>query len=635
MSVHDDDRSLLSELPAVPLASWRARVEQALGQPVETLDHPTVEGPTVRALYSADDGEPEPRPPARAPGWSIALEYATPAPSALLAALRHDVERGLEVAWVGLHDELRAQAICSGWPGRTPSAGAPAPQGPGPRPGVVLSPEALPSLVEALGPKTALHLDAGLSAPAMLRALLELDRGDRADAVLCDPLATVAGTGALGVELDVAYAGLAESTRTAARRRPSLRTILCDGVAVHDAGASAEQEVAFVVAAGIEHLRRLEAHGLPPTAAVPHLALRMAVGTDLLLEVAKLRAVSSLWARVRAHAGAAEGPRTPPTPLWIRSSWRGSTRRDPWVNLLRGTVAGFAAVVGGASVLAIQPFTEALGEPGPDARRWAIATQHILRGEAHLGRVDDPAAGSWTFEGLTDALARGAWQQVRAWLALGGVAAALERGALQAEVAERAAARSQALATGLTAVVGTTLYPLLDERVPAVDPVASVPSGVTEAPRVVVRPLPRRRPLEPFEELRDRNDAVARARRRPRAALVAVGEPARARAQLDFARNFVSVGGFEPLSLDAEAEPPPDVGLALLCGPPEALDEHGPRVARRLREAGVRRVLVAGRPTPALREAGVHDFVHRGRDVLALLGTLQLELLPTIVEAQP
>src|SRR5690606_23686225 len=137
-----------------------------------------------------------------------------------------------------------------------------------------------------------------------------------------------------------------------------------------------------------------------------------------------------------------------PTPLWIRSSWRGSTRRDPWVNLLRGTVAGFAAVVGGASVLAIQPFTEALGEPGPDARRWAIATQHILRGEAHLGRVDDPAAGSWTFEGLTDALARGAWQQVRAWLALGGVAAALERGALQAEVAERAAARSQALATG-------------------------------------------------------------------------------------------------------------------------------------------------------------------------------------------
>src|SRR5690606_7576141 len=96
VSVHDDDRSLLSELPAVPLASWRARVEQALGQPVETLDHPTVEGPTVRALYSADDGEPEPRPPARAPGWSIALEYATPAPSALLAALRHDVERGLE-----------------------------------------------------------------------------------------------------------------------------------------------------------------------------------------------------------------------------------------------------------------------------------------------------------------------------------------------------------------------------------------------------------------------------------------------------------------------------------------------------------------------------------------------------------
>jgi methylmalonyl-CoA mutase len=617
------DDSLLSEFPAVSYDAWRARVERDLGRPVASLDAPTVEGPTLRPLCSAEDGEPGPRPPARAPGWSIALCYATGEPEALTRALRCDAAQGLEVAWVELHGQLRAGAAV-----------------PGATVGTVLAPEALPSLVDAAGPGVALHIDAGLLAPALARVLLELRGGEGAalggderscetvmarpaDAVLCDPLATLASAGGLGLPLDVAYARLAETTNEVALRRSSMRTILVDAVAMHDAGASAEQEVAFAIAGGLEHLRRLEAHGLAPAAAVRHLALRMAVGGDLLVEVAKLRAVQRLWARVRAHAGLAEGP---PTPLWVRSSWRASTRRDPWVNLLRGSVAGFAAVVGGAAVVAVQPFTEALGEPDDDARRWAIHTQHILRGEAHLGAVDDPAAGSWTFEAITDALARGAWEHARRWLADGGVATAIERGVIQAELAERAAARARALATGGTASIGTTLYPLLDERIPEVQPVLVPTTGITSPPTIAAPPLARRRLAEPFEALRDHSDAVARAGRRPRAALVAVGDASRARPQLDFARNFVAIGGFSSLVVGSDAVLPPDVELLVLCAAPEVLAEHGPAVARRLRDAGARRVLVAGRPTDALREAGVHDFVHRGRDVLALWSTLHAEL---------
>lgn len=610
---HDDARSLLSEFPAVSLAAWRARVERDLGRPLATLDAPSVEGPTLRPLYAAEDGEPGPRPPARDPGWRIALQYAMAEPEALARALRCDATRGLEVAWVELHGELRADATV---------AGAVV--------GTVLAPEELPSIVTAAGPHVALHLDAGLLAPAMVRVLLELrGREGPADAVLCDPLATLASAGGLGVPLDLAYARLAETTRNVALRRPSMRTILLDAVAVHDAGASAEQEVAFAIAGGIEHLRRLEVHGLPPAQAMPHVALRMAVGSDLLMEVAKLRATQRLWARVRAHMGVIEGP---PTPLWARSSWRASTRRDPWNNLLRGSVAGFAAVVGGAAVVAVQPFTEALGEPDDDARRWAINTQHILRGEAHLGAVDDPAAGSWTFEALTDALARGAWEHARRWLGGSGMAAALEAGVIQAEVAERAAARAQALATGSTAAIGTTLQPLLDERLPDVHSSTAPATGITEPPSITAPPLARRRPTEPFEALRERTDAAARAGHRPRAALVSVGDASRARPQLDFARSFIAIAGFVSLVLGPDAELPPDVGLFVLCAPPEALAEHGPAVARRLRDAGARRVLVAGRPTDALREAGVHDFVHRGRDVLALWSTLHADLLPAAAE---
>jgi len=609
-----DDASLLSEFPPVSHEAWRARVERELGRPVTSLDAKTVEGPTLRPLHTAEDGEPGPRPPARAPGWTIALEYAEREPAALAKALRCDAGRGLEAAWVELHGELRANARVGGE-----------------CPGTVLALADLPALVAAAGSGVALCLDAGLGAPALARALLEARGGGEgpADAVLCDPLATLAATGSLGATLELAYARLAETTREAARRRPSMRTILADAVPVHDAGGSAEQEIAFAIAAGIEHLRRLADHGVSADAAVPHMVLRMAVGSDLLIEVAKLRAAARLWARVRAHAGAGEGA---PTPVWVRSSWRASTRRDPWVNMLRGSVAGFAAVVGGASMIAVQPLTEALGEPDDDARRWAIGTQQILRGEAHLGAVDDPAAGSWTFEALTDALARGAWEHARRWLAGGDVGAMIERGIIQAEIAERAAARAQALATGGAVAIGTTLQPLLDERRLEVEPVVVARSVVEDHPTATALPLPRRRATEPFEALRDRTDGVAAAGGRPRAALVPVGDVNKARPQLDFGRNFLAVGGFFSQTLAPEAEPPPDVGLYVLCAAPEVLAEHGPAVARRLRDAGARKVLVAGRPTDALREAGVHDFVYRGRDVLALWSMLHAELLPAVAE---
>lgn len=601
-AVSADDPPFLSEFPPIPLDRWQAEVEGS-------LDSSTVEGPTIRALYTADDGEPGPRPPPREPGWCLAQEYAIGSLDELRAAVAQDVGRGLEAAWIRLHDDLRAGT-------RAPSSS----------PGAVLDASALPGLVEVVGPSTALCLDAGLAAPRLVEALLAARAGaGSTDAVLCDPLAVLVGAGALGRSLDDAYAELAASTRLASEA--GVRTVLVDAVAAHDAGASAEQEVAVVIATGLEHLRRLEAHGLAPQQVVPQLVLRMAVAGDLLVDVAKLRAVRRLWSRVRAHAGASEGP---PTELWTRSSWRQSTVRDPWVNLLRGTVAAFAAVVGGASALAVQPFTEVRGRPDADARRWAINTQHILRGESQLGRVDDPAAGSWAFEGLTDALAQGAWALVRGWLARGGIAALIERGELQSELAASAAARSQALATGRLVSTGTSAYPLLDERSVEVAPSLAVDPGVEAQAVVTVPPLRRRRPTEPFEALRERSDEVLRATgKRPHALLVPVGDPRRARPQLDFARGVAEVGGFVVTVLSAEATLSERIRLAILCGPPEALEQEGPLGAGRLIRAGVSRVLVAGRPTDALREAGVHDFIHRGRDLVAVLSALYDEIVPS------
>lgn len=601
----DDSPSLLSEFPQVPYERWRSKVD-------DHLDTPTLEGPTIRALYTAESGTPGPRPPARRSGWRVAQEYAQPDAGELSAMVRHDVDRGLESAWIRLHDDLRAAA-------RTPAG----------RPGAMVDAASLSELVEAAGPGVSLLVDAGLAAPSLVDALVS-SRGkgaeggmERSDAVLCDPLALLLATGGLGASLDEAYAGLAQATRVGA----GLRTVLVDAVVAHDAGASAEQEIAVAIAAGLEHLMRLDALGISPDEVMPRVVVRMSVGGDLMIEVAKLRALRRLWSRVRAHVGSSSGPAAM---LWVRSSWRELTARDPWVNLLRGTAAVFAAVVGGASAIAVQPFTDALGRADADARRWALNTQHVLRGESHLGRVDDPAAGSWAFEGLTDALARGAWARVQSWLGRGGLAALILGGELQSELAGSAAARSQALATGMLTSVGTTAYPWLDEHrldVPRIEPVEP---GVDATPSTTAPPVRRRRPTEPFEVLRDRSDTVLRMTgKRPRALLVPVGPAAKARPQLDFARNVAAVGGFDSTVLTPESTLSERIQLAILCGPPDAMAQEGPPGVRRLIIAGVPRVIVVGRPTHELRDAGTHDFIHRRRDLLAVLTALHDGLLPT------
>ena len=103
------------------------------------------------------------------------------------------------------------------------------------------------------------------------------------------------------------------------------------------------------------------------------------------------------------------------------------TRRDPWVNLLRTTMAVFAAGLGGANSITVLPFTAALGLPDRFARRLARNTQLILLEESNLAKVADPAAGSGGIEDLTDKLCRAAWALFQEIEAAGGAAAALER----------------------------------------------------------------------------------------------------------------------------------------------------------------------------------------------------------------
>src|SRR6185312_9415958 len=170
-----------------------------------------------------------------------------------------------------------------------------------------------------------------------------------------------------------------------------------DGRVIHDAGGSEVQELAFVLAAAVAYLRAIEQAGIALEDARGMVYARLSADADQFLTLAKFRALRLLWARVEQACGVT------PKPLFIAAdtAWRMLTQRDPYVNMLRATMATFSAGLGGADSLTVLPHTQALGLPDDFARRIARNTQFVLLEESSLAKVADPAAGSGGIEALT------------------------------------------------------------------------------------------------------------------------------------------------------------------------------------------------------------------------------------------
>ena len=186
----------------------------------------------------------------------------------------------------------------------------------------------------------------------------------------------------------------------------------------------------------------------------------LSVDQDQFLSIAKLRALRKLWAEVQSACGIDPVPAA----IHAETSWRMAAFHDPETNILRNTIAAFAAVAGGADSISVLPHTVAHGLPEGLARRVARNTQLILAEESHVGFVADPAAGSGTVEAMTDALAAKAWGEFQRIEAEGGILASLKAGAIQQRIKASAIARSVAIAARERTIVGTTLYPQARER---------------------------------------------------------------------------------------------------------------------------------------------------------------------------
>ena len=405
---------------------------------------------------------------------------------------------------------------------------------------------------------------------------------------------------------------------------------LADGRPIYNAGGSEAQELAYVLAVAAAYLRALETGGRALDAARAMIHFRLVADADQLLTIAKFRALRKLWARIEDACGLSPKPAS----LAAETAWRMMTQRDPYVNMLRATLAVFSAALGGADAVTVLPFVMALGLPTRFARRIARNTQLILIAELNLAKVADAPAGAGGIEDLTDQLCRAAWAFFQAIEKAGGAIAALERGMVQDAVAAVRNERERAIARRIDALTGTSDFPDLDEGPVSVLDVVAVASPPEAATAGKILPLPRIRLAEPFERLRDRSDQhLAEAGERPRIFLANLGTPADFTARATFAKNFFEAGGIEAPANDGfatqaemiDAFKASGAKLACLCSSDEVYERLAVACVQALHGAGAV-VWLADSPAAleaALRQAGACGFISAGCDALAALQAAQ------------
>jgi methylmalonyl-CoA mutase len=311
-------------------------------------------------------------------------------------------------------------------------------------------------------------LEAGaafLPAAALLAALWRR-RGVGPDqargAFNADPLAVLARDGQLPVSPGKTLRQMASLAAYTAKNYPQVTAVRVGTAPYHHAGATAAQDIAFGMASAVAYLRAMTANGLDVDSACRQILFSISVGTHHFLALAKLRAAARLWSRVVEACGgssAAGGMR-----LHSRVSKRVLTSRDPHVNLLRNTVACYAAGLGGAEAITSVPFDAALGLPDDFSRRVARNTVLVLQEEAHLHRVIDPAGGSWYLDWLTDRLAEEGWGIFQQVEAEGGMLQALGKGWIAQQIDSAFAPRAKNLAARKEGITGVSEFPNVGER---------------------------------------------------------------------------------------------------------------------------------------------------------------------------
>lgn len=238
---------------------------------------------------------------------------------------------------------------------------------------------------------------------------------------------------------------------------PKFNSISISGYHMHEAGATAVQELAFTIADGREYAKQAMATGLDIDAFAGRLSFFFGIGMNFFMEIAKLRAARTLWYRVMDGLGA-QSERSKMLRTHCQTSGVSLTEQDPYNNVIRTTIEAMAATLGGTQSLHTNALDEAIALPTDFSARIARNTQIVLQEEAGITKVVDPLGGSYYIEALTDELVEKAWEIIEKVDAEGGMAKAVADGWPKAMIEEAAAGRQAAVDRGDAVIVGVNKY---------------------------------------------------------------------------------------------------------------------------------------------------------------------------------
>ncbi|PSL50968.1 methylmalonyl-CoA mutase [Salsuginibacillus halophilus] len=467
--------SSICNFPVPSDEDWKKAAEAGLkgGTVEEKLFTSTYEGIDLAPIYRRTSEDMHHRPEViRAvwqqskvhPSWETAQEIFALTPEGFAEEAAHDTAKGQHVVKVPLAPSVRGSSVKGGEDGL-----------------YVNDIEDVKTAIKGVAPDVALIIHAGSRIKpvyAQFQAAFEQLNRPLFGTLAADPIGELAACGKLGHQLETAFAELAETTQSVCEKKQHLRTVLVSSSAYHEAGASAVQELAAMLATGVTYLRELTQRGLEVDEAASHFSFEMPSGKQHFMEMAKFRAFRLLWTRVLEAFGAEQKQAYihACTSRWTKSVY------DPYNNMLRASAEAFAAVIGGADSLHVSPFDETFQVPSRFSRRVARNTQLIFQEESYLTSVQDASGGAYYVDQLTDELSVKAWRAFQEIEEAGGIIQSLEAGTLQEDIEATARQKRENIYTRKERFVGINQYPDLS----GVDP--EIPRAEAEkaaAPNIV------------------------------------------------------------------------------------------------------------------------------------------------------
>ena len=242
-----------------------------------------------------------------------------------------------------------------------------------------------------------------------------------------------------------------------ANEMPKFNSISISGYHMQEAGANNVQELAFTLADGMEYVRAAMSKGLAVDDFAPRLSFFFAIGTDFFMEIAKLRAARTLWARIMQDFGA-KNEKSLTLRTHCQTSGVSLTEKDPYNNIVRTSYEALSAILGGTQSLHTNSFDEAIALPTEFSSRIARNTQLILQNETGVTKTVDPLAGSYFVEKLTEDMCSAAWKIIEEVEEMGGMTKAVAAGMPKLSIEESATKKQAKIDSGKRIVVGVNKF---------------------------------------------------------------------------------------------------------------------------------------------------------------------------------